>query len=258
MTKTGTDIYVKYNATNATMQIYDYATWFISSELSCTPTFFLSSTNVAPTSDTIAGANMNSTATTLTVDLPAMWADPNIQGGVNHTFYLISWFPSSGNFAALRLDFEKLSACWSDSNDQILMNTTSHAESFGISAPIKTFDYASWFSTNNVNCLLSNLSFYFTTNIAEPIQETITGVTFLPSTTNFTVDLPNWYADTTFLDNTERVFYLVAESAIPSLHRQVFKLSFKKTLYKCWQSSADSILLNTPSNATSFNNDTLK
>lgn len=138
------------------------------------------------------------------------------------------------------------------------MSQASYVESFDGTKLIKTFDYTSWFSTNNTNCPLSSLTIYFTTNNTATVAETIAGVSFVPSTTTFSVDLPSWHADVAFAINTEKIFYLVVESAMPALHRQIFELRFNKTLNKCWNSTADSIILSLPSNTTSFNNDTVK
>lgn len=116
--------------------------------------------------------------------------------------------------------------------------------SFNNFSPNKTFDYSVWFRTNNTNCALSMLTFFFSSTESNPTAQSIPGASFVPSSTTFTVDFSSWAQDPFIQMNKGQVFYLAAESQNLGMHTKVLKLKFKKVPYDCWETPADVIMLN--------------
>lgn len=118
--------------------------------------------------------------------------------------------------------------------DSITLSPASQATSFSNDTAQTTYDYSTWFdTTNNVNCPITSLSFFFSLTNVSPTSQSIPELALVPGTTTFTVNYPTWLVDLSFANNTEKVLYLVAESA-PVVQQKVMELRYHKLQRGCF------------------------
>lgn len=152
------------------------------------------------------------------------------------------------------MNFEKkYKPCWSDTKDSITLSPTIFATSFSNTTAQATYNYSLWFdTTNNINCPVTSLSFYFSTSNLSPVSSSIPDVAMVPGTTTFTVDFPTWLVDLSFANNTEKIFYLVAESS-PVVQQKIQELRFHKLQKGCFTDTQDMVSLTPLSLNDKFN-----